>query len=480
MMKQMSMSFCMGDGDLCHNLRITRGHGIRQNGKLERRSFNWYVDADVDLVEQCKTDAGVSYEREILRRTLSPLVLPMLNEYNERQTRSGHPERMLTLDSWLDKRAVASKGKSKGKTNETVISEYIVQVGDRITGSAFEYEMDSNGNPVDENGQRIHEWETNKKLSYRNKKVTEANTELPAVYKEYYQRFTDANPNFFPVGAYIHGDEDAGWHMHIDGVWVSPCKQGIGIGLGESSGMKQQFLDRGIRTSNNRKRNAMSMWRDEMYNLLIDVCHEHGIERLDMECKRGKETIPEFKRNQDRRSRLAQKYLEEREAELKDKEYAINSQHFSQSMTSMEQQSKQHTLDAKEKRLASKEQLLKRKELSLAEKETSLTDKSSVLAEQERKLRKQLKLLADKEKQLADKEQSLAERRVALENDISNMISAAEVKAYLRNHYNILKEEFPQYFAEVHQVVVKRFAQSKEYAVRIGRIESSGISHRTP
>lgn len=454
MMKQMSMSFCMGDGSLEHNLRITKGHGIRQNGKMERRAFNCYVDADVDLMEQCKMDSGVSYEREVLRRTLSPLVLPLLNEYNEKQLRTGHAERMLTLDSWLDKRAAAGKGKSKGKQNETVISEYVIQVGDRITGSAFEYETDGNGNPVDTNGTVIHEWETNKKLSYRNNKVTEANKELPAVYREYYDKFVEANPNFFPVGAYIHGDEDAGWHMHIDGVWVSPCKQGIGLGLGESSGMKQQYADRGISTGNNRKRNAMSMWRDEMYQLLIDVCHQHGVERLDMECKRSKETIPEFKRNQDRRARQAQRYVEEREAELA-------SQRFSQSIKEMNQQSKQFTLDATEELLKSKEERLNNKEQRLERKEQQLDKQSQELAERERKARKQLSerenALREKEKALKEKERLIEERRLALENDISNAISVAEVKAYLRNHYNVLKEQFPQYFAEVHQEVVRQF-----------------------
>ena len=394
-MLMMSESFTMGDGNLNHNLRITRGRGVRQNGKKERRAWNRYLDVDTALVEKCKRNKASCYEREAVKAALIPLVLDKLNAYNERQLRGRHSNRMLTFDEWLDKRTAAVQVKKTRKT-DSVVSEYVVQIGDKTTGSTFEYECDEDGRPLDKNGNIISVWHTDKALVYRNGEVVMKNKHLPDVLEKFYQRFKEANPNFVPLGAFIHGDETAGWHMHVSGMWLSRANESIGIGLGETSGIKQQYTDRGIAVGNSRNNNAMTMWQSEMRSLLEQVCRENGIAKLDMECKRKHEDNQTFKRNQDRRARA----MAEMEAEIV------------------------KGLDAKEAAIAKRETALTAREKTLSNRETELLNKEAAFLEK--------------------------------------LNSAADVKPFLKHHYEVLQEMFPDYFRDVHAKVVELYGGKKK------------------
>ena len=312
----LSQSFSMGKkGGLEHNLRITKGKGLRQNGDVTRRHLN----EDVLVLGDKNTK---NYEYNLLIEVCKEKIGDKLAEYNERMIRTRHPERVLTIEKWLEKRGYFREGKRKG-----LIKEYLVNMGNRHTCCPYIQEKDEKGNLLDEKGKIIPLWDTrraaaiSKKYGYdENGKVKESaiSKRVKPVYREFLQAFIEANPQAQVLGYNVHCDEGGAVHAHLDVLWWSELKpdkrgrqQGIGIGIAETEAIKQQYDKRGIKYNDTRFDNAQGMWRDEMKKLLQDIALKHGIEKLDMGNKEPHRSISEFGKYKDKYcTELEEKYNE--------------------------------------------------------------------------------------------------------------------------------------------------------------------------
>lgn len=340
-MLKLSQSFCMGKGSLEHNLRITKGAGVRQNGVKERRFLNEDITAGNKFEK--------NYVHNLIHNAVAEKIGDKLAMLNEKHIAMKEKRRVCTIDDWLKKQAY-----TRGDKQKKIVSEYIVSMGNRFTACPYEMQLDAKGNMLDDNGNVIPEWDTRRRPAYKDGKIIESKIckKLKKVYKDFIVAFEKANPQAQVISASIHADEGGHVHMHLSVLWWSKTKNGVGYGLAETTAIRQQYEAKGIYCNRTRFDNAQNEWRKEMRQLLKDVALEHGIERLDMGNKEKHRSIYEFQQFKD-------KYCEKKEKEFDTKEKAINV--------------KQNILNERRKNLFDKENDLHKKELELNEKETELS-----------------------------------------------------------------------------------------------------------
>ena len=335
-MKQMSISFCMGNGNIAHNYRNTKGRGIRQNGIMERRFINEYGVNTGNGVEIVKDVSGVESE-ELIKKIVAEEVSEALAKLNEKQIASGHPERVKTLEQWMEAQQYV-----KGGNRKKIISEFVIQVGDKFSGIPYIPETDNEGNMLTRSGMRIPEWDTRKVPAYRRNKIVESkiSKELKVVYREFVKEFEKRNPCVRVIGYGTHGDEGGGVHCHVMALFVGKTKNGTGVCLSKTTALKQMYAERGIKTKETRKDNAQNLFRQEMRDLLEEICNKHGIARLDMHNKEKHRSNKEYGRFSDRRCEA----MERRENDLKVKEFILDE--------------REQVLKEKEAKLKKKEEML--------------------------------------------------------------------------------------------------------------------------
>lgn len=279
----MSLSFAIGHGNIEHNLRITKGKGVRQNGVKERRFINEY-SCDTSSLPKC-------YTKDLVYNTIYEEIKLPLAKYNEKQIATGHTERVKTPEQWIESQCYNRNGETR-----KVVQEVVVQVGDKFTGCPYEVQTNSNGYMLDKNGLIIKGWDTRKVPMYKNNTITESkiSKKLKRVYKQFVKEFEKKNPQMKILCWGIHGDEGGGLHLHINYIFFSKTKNGIGIGLSKTSAMKQQYESMGIKCENDRTNNAQNRWRADMRLLLETICNKNSIDRLDKQNKEKHRTTKQF------------------------------------------------------------------------------------------------------------------------------------------------------------------------------------------
>lgn len=296
----LSQSFCMGHGNIEHNLRQLKGQGIRQNGIQERRFLNVYSDTNVN-------------SERLVNDTIAEVIKKPLAKLNEKHISKGHTERIKTIADWIKTQRYV-----KGDKPRQIVHEVVVQVGDKITGCPFEVQRDKQGRMLDVYGHVVPEWDTRKKLAYKDGTITEStiSKRLKRVYKQYVKEFKKKNPQIRVLCWSVHGDENGGLHLHINFIAFSYTKNGVGIGLSKTTAFKQQYEAQGVTCGNDRTNNAQNMWRNDMRALLEQVCLKNGITRKDMENHERHRSIKEFYKF---KNEYCDK-LEQKESELENKE----------------------------------------------------------------------------------------------------------------------------------------------------------------
>ena len=131
----LSLSFVPGRGNIEHNLRIKNGNP-RTWGIRERKEWNEVlVNRDV---------------RDVLRETFEPSIA----KYNEKQIADKRYTRTKTIDDWID---------TQMKKKTRPYTEYIIQLGNKLTGCTYEHEVGKDGFQIDEtSGTKIMPWQTKK------------------------------------------------------------------------------------------------------------------------------------------------------------------------------------------------------------------------------------------------------------------------------------------------------------------------------
>ena len=352
----MSMSFRMGVGGIEHNLRICKGTSIRQNGIQERRFLNEHLVLDQELIGQS------DYVDKLIHKKVEEVIKDNLDKLNEKHVKNRQLCRVCSVDDWIKKQAYTRNGKQKH-----IYTEFIVQLGNKYTGCPYEVQFVGD-KMVDVKGQPIDNWDTGKTPAYRDNKITESKMckKLNKIYKEFIVEFKKRNPQCIILCASIHNDERAGSHMHVNCLWLSRTKNGVGYGLSQSMAIKQQYESKGIKCNNTRKDNATNKWRSDMRVLLKQVALRHGIERLNMHNKESYRSIENFKEYKDNINEILRQEFEQKETELNAKENELID--------------KENEINKRNKRLNKRKELLDNKEAELIFKEKML---STDIAKQE-------------------------------------------------------------------------------------------------
>ena len=319
---ELSQSFRMGTGSINHNLRINNDGTERSCGDTNRRFLNehLFIDPTIPIDD--------NYAERLIRKNIYEAIKDRLKEYNEKQIKSKHPERVLTYEKWLENQIKKAKEKPR-------LQEYIIQLGDRYTGCPYKMETDKDGNIIDIDGNKIKNYDTTKTPAYKDGKITPSKLykKTKKIFKEFIKEFQKANPQAVVISASIHGDEEGGLHCHISVLWLSKTKQCLGIGLGHTQAMAQQYEAQGIKTKDTKEKNAQTLWESDMRWLLKEVAERNGIKRKDMGNEEEPRTIKGFKRDKDKEVQLKRKeeelkekerYLKEREANIEEKEREIS------------------------------------------------------------------------------------------------------------------------------------------------------------
>lgn len=109
--------------------------------------------------------------------------------------------------------------------------------------------------------------------------------------KEYMGGFQKRNPNFYVFNAVLHNDE-ATPHLHIDYIPIGHYKRGVDTQNGLAQALKEMGYGEG--------ENAINRWRTAEFNILSDICRQHGIEVSEPQKGRGYSyTVEEYKQHKD-------------------------------------------------------------------------------------------------------------------------------------------------------------------------------------
>ena len=260
MSTDMTLSFAHGKGDLDHNARRKNGNP-RTWGIRNRKPWNeTIIERNVDVV---------------LERQFGDA----LRKYNEKQIAGRHPERVKTMEQWVN-------AQRRGGRPYT---EYVIQLGNKLTGCAYEYVVNEHGEMIAENGSVIMPWQTKKtpKALLRDGKYyipSKMQARLKRYYRAVVKKLQQINPNMITVGAYIHCDEKAGCHLHWDTICLCKAKNGIGLGMGVTGCIEQMLTAKGIRYGRTRKDNAQKVWTKLMRDELTALAAEHDFNIVDGHC----------------------------------------------------------------------------------------------------------------------------------------------------------------------------------------------------
>ena len=279
--------FLVEEINLNHNERKVDGSSkVRNCGDLSRREWNNVIE---------------SYD---LHKKFDEIFGDVMAQYNEEQIRKGHAERCKSVDGYIDALVKAAGGKG-GKKRPLPYNEVVVQFGNHLDGCPYEYKKSKNGKMLDENGEEIEPWETDKypaKVLDENGKpiMSEQGKKLKALLSDYYEAWKKENPRLIPLGAYVHMEEKAGPHLHIDYIAVAHSKRGMALKVAKTAALEEQLTEQGIEFKNeygktDRHHNAVKVWTERMRKLGEEVAKKYDIEVVSTKgAKRKKHSIKEY------------------------------------------------------------------------------------------------------------------------------------------------------------------------------------------
>lgn len=130
-----------------------------------------------------------------------------------------------------------------------------------------------------------------------------------AVCSDYVASFQERNPNLYLIGAYIHLDEEASPHMHIDYIPVGHYDKGMRL----QASSNKAFEELTNYKSQSKRDTAQIKWQESEREYIKSFCRDYGIEVIDGDSKGKKSlSIAEFKAQKDmEQAKLAQQQAEQ-------------------------------------------------------------------------------------------------------------------------------------------------------------------------
>ena len=239
------------------------------------------------------------------------------------------------------------------------------------------------------------------------------------VCSDYVASFQERNPNLFLVGAYIHLDEEASPHMHMDYIPIGHYDKGMRL----QTSSNKAFEELTNYKSQSKRDTAQIKWQESEREYIKSFCRDYGIEVIDGDSKGKKSlSIAEYKAQQDMKQ--AQQAIEQAEllkqnadAEIKAQDARIQSAKQEADKQLQEQQKRtQEQLDAMQQEIDDRQSLLTEKQ----EKYNKIRDK----------LNKEYDDLVDRNEQ---KDIELTERMNVLES----------IEQTIKDHAERSVKEFP-------------------------------------
>ena len=430
----LSLSFVPGRGNIEHNLRIKNGNP-RTWGIRERKEWNEVlVNRDV---------------RDVLRETFGHAI----SVYNERQIADKRYNRVKTIDDWVETQL-------KKKTRP--YTEYIIQLGNKLTGCTYEYKVGADGFQIDaKTGTPILPWQTKKnpKPALVNGKIVEGKRckYLKRVYEKLLNRFQKENPGMRIVCAAIHADETGGVHMHVDAVPVGRTKNGIGLTTAPTSYYRDRLDELGVTYGKSRKDNAQKTWQRMMREALTDEAKQYGINIIDAKCKgRKRESTPKYiEQEKIRVDYLDHAYdeLEKEKAELQRERAAFEKERMKQKN---ELQNKSAYLNKCERDLSGRERAVRERELELVNVRKNLDKREETLRVREagiatdKEAAKQMMITANQQYDLAEKLIKDADKKEAsiAAKDAEMQRMQDEIRE-MQWVIDVVKSKHPEWLAEI-------------------------------
>ena len=117
-----------------------------------------------------------------------------------------------------------------------------------------------------------------------------------AVCSDYVASFQERNPNLFLIGAYIHLDEEASPHMHLDYIPLAHYDRGMKLQTSSNKAFEELT---GYKSQSHRD-TAQIKWQESEREYIKSFCRDYGIEVIDGDSKGKKSlSIAEYKAQQD-------------------------------------------------------------------------------------------------------------------------------------------------------------------------------------
>lgn len=427
MKSDVTLSFAHGAGDLDHNARRKNGN-VRTYAMRERRVWN------ETLIEQ-DVDAVLAHEYG-----------SALRAYNEKQIAGRHPERCKTMEQLVHAQRRGGRA----------YTEYVVQLGNRLTGCPYKWVTDEHGNMIATNGKVIMPWQTRKTPAplVRDGKLFMSDTGiwLKKFYKSVYQKWNEWNPDMIVVGAYIHADEKGGVHMHLDCVCKSKSQNGIGLSIGVT-GCLRQMLDReGIKYGTSRKDNAQKTWTKLMRQRLTELAMQHGYNIIDGHCKGQKHmSTPEYIEQEN----IKCDYLDKKHEALLQKEAELDALQRSLEEAAEEQDARADYINERESVISDKERAVREKEDALRAWEIRLSAKESRVQSNLAVIQADKNEAALKLQEVQQRNHELERREVELQKQIKS----------IQHILDLVKQNHPEWLKGLMYGEYKRSSHNKKFEI---------------
>ena len=237
-------------GRIDHNFRITKRKDVDGNYVPMRRQ---HIDPEMSqyniVLEQADPDPFLCVER-VYRDNMTNA----LNIYNEEQIKSKHPERVRTVQSYMED--IQASHIKDPKRNPPLFQERVIKIGNKNTMPSYIY---------DENGNKILSLEAKKSIK---------------ILTAYFEIFKKQNPNMKNCYFVIHVDESGSVHAHHGYVsFATKYKKGLQVRNSMSAALREQYEKQGSRWQGKtgQYNNPLTRWTAEQRQIIKELCAEQGI-----------------------------------------------------------------------------------------------------------------------------------------------------------------------------------------------------------
>ena len=240
-----------------------------------------------------------------------------------------------------------------------------------------------------------------------------------AVCSDYVASFQARNPNLYPIGAYIHLDEEASPHLHLDYIPLAHYNRGMRLQTSSNKAFEELT---GYKSQSHRD-TAQIKWQESEREYIKEFCKQYDIEIVDGDSKGKKSlSIAEYKAQQDMKQ--AQQAIEQAEQLQKHADAEIGRQ------TARIQSAQQEA----DKQIQSEQQ---RAESAIKGMQNDMNNMQTELADAQKRFKKV-------QHKLNNEYDELVRRNDLIDTKLNDKIDVLnDVEQMIADHINKVSEELP-------------------------------------